>query len=989
MNFLKGKNNFCTNTKLYNNTNTKTNTNTSNTELLLSLQETNHHNETTIQQLQQKLTEMTNERNAFRSNSERVMDALTQQKTKLEFELQSQRQEAQIQYQQYKHERMEWKEQACAYKDHGLLLEAEVKLREASLVELEERWMREEKARGERIKTLEGQVVKLVEMQMQKQKDKEDSSTNDCGAGGAAAVADANVNQDDASRANVNHGKDRDNTSSLPRRRHHRRRNSSPPDSPSSSISLSPEQLPPSSLEFSTSSQHQQQQQQQHHAQEQPQQLHTQDSNNTSPLQYQATLLASTLGFDMSNTSLQNATDDERNLHRAILEISALEAKFNSQIQQRDSHIDLMKFEVESWMEKHDRIEKKYHELEVEKSSFGECKSALECELKVCKATIEKMTKEKKEMEEEEEVKEQDWEDRLSRVLVEKDKLALENEQLKVSLASPYFKNSSVSCNASSASLSNINDELVERICELAEENSVLVDKCKELKSELNDLKSTDAKIKSRNHSLKSEWEKYQNKSVCSSNSINFKDSQPDLSSRVVELETSKATLEASIQRLLHDLESAKKDGIDTYKLIETLISENDSLRASSANQGKKREKIKNLVEHMKSSFSMSTSAMFNEDDELVPPCYSEDTKGKKFATPMEQWEHDEALAIIEEMQSENDTLRASMEEAIGLAGRMNEKMTNFVHSHESTIQEYEMKLTSLTEDLQQEKLSRDTWAKEKEELTAAMEGLKHDVEEAKSLVETCEALTGELSETNNSLKDAQEHHEQELKVEKESNNSLKAELERALTERTEAYDTLRILQEEIDLLRKSVNESRERAENLSISSGYSEATKDNRDKMRVLIKANSQLMMDLAKEQGTLQSLQSSFDSLKSENQTTKEMVVALRQENCRLRDGETNVPPTPPLRSILKPSSHGPKSSQVTDLESRIKKIEKENKGLKEAQETLSTKLFDEMEKNDELRIANEGLGARICKLVSFIKQNPVPPPAPQKKTAPRLTL
>jgi hypothetical protein len=36
------------------------------------------------------------------------------------------------------------------------------------------------------------------------------------------------------------------------------------------------------------------------------------------------------------------------------------------------------------------------------------------------------------------------------------------------------------------------------------------------------------------------------------------------------------------------------------------------------------------------------------------------------------------------------------------------------------------------------------------------------------------------------------------------------------------------------------------------------------------------------------------------------------------------------------------------------------------------MSTKLFDEMEKTESLKIANEGLGARICKLVKYIQQN-----------------
>jgi len=63
---------------------------------------------------------------------------------------------------------------------------------------------------------------------------------------------------------------------------------------------------------------------------------------------------------------------------------------------------------------------------------------------------------------------------------------------------------------------------------------------------------------------------------------------------------------------------------------------------------------------------------------------------------------------------------------------------------------------------------------------------------------------------------------------------------------------------------------------------------------------------------------------------------------------------------------------NSQFFKLEARLKSIEKENTGLREANATLSAKLFNEMERTDALRVANEGLATRICKLVAFIQQN-----------------
>jgi hypothetical protein len=61
---------------------------------------------------------------------------------------------------------------------------------------------------------------------------------------------------------------------------------------------------------------------------------------------------------------------------------------------------------------------------------------------------------------------------------------------------------------------------------------------------------------------------------------------------------------------------------------------------------------------------------------------------------------------------------------------------------------------------------------------------------------------------------------------------------------------------------------------------------------------------------------------------------------------------------------------SSQSIKLEVQMRNIEKENAGLKEANTTLSAKLFEDMERTDVLRIANKGLATRICKLVAFIQ-------------------
>jgi hypothetical protein len=126
-------------------------------------------------------------------------------------------------------------------------------------------------------------------------------------------------------------------------------------------------------------------------------------------------------------------------------------------------------------------------------------------------------------------------------------------------------------------------------------------------------------------------------------------------------------------------------------------------------------------------------------------------------------------------------------------------------------------------------------------------------------------------------------------------------------------------------------------------------------------------------------------LENLKADQATVKNTIVALRQENARLKEGsrEESSPrntPRPPSRGRSKTpppprkqTSNGSyDSAKVTELESRVKRVENENQGLKDANSTLSIKLFDEMEKTDALRVANDGLAERICKLVTFIQEN-----------------
>jgi len=280
----------------------------------------------------------------------------------------------------------------------------------------------------------------------------------------------------------------------------------------------------------------------------------------------------------------------------------------------------------------------------------------------------------------------------------------------------------------------------------------------------------------------------------------------------------------------------------------------------------------------------------------------------------------------------------------------------------------------------------------EKEEQALELVKLKDEngklheaIKEMKSLVST---LVNKLSEESALLKDAREFNEQqeeELNVEKMANTYLREEINSISTEREEAYDACEVLQQEINLLRQKCAKLDERFDSDDSIPSSDDNSKE--DKLAELTKVTDTLMKELDQKNEALQAVQSVLKSLKEEQSIIKKTITELRTENAELRDTKsktktTSLPPLappPPPKSTLKhnpsldsSSSDSSTQSQILQLEVRLKKVEKENKGLREANNIMSTKLFDEMEKTESLKIANEGLGARICKLVKFIQQN-----------------
>mmetsp|Transcript_20053 Transcript_20053/g.32669 ORF Transcript_20053/g.32669 Transcript_20053/m.32669 type:complete len:663 (+) Transcript_20053:2-1990(+) len=620
---------------------------------------------------------------------------------------------------------------------------------------------------------------------------------------------------------------------------------------------------------------------------------------------------------------------------------------------------------MNDWKGKHVQLEKQHQDLLDERDDEAVMVNALENKLEGCRIVIESM----------------------------------KNNQEPQSIAD-------TDAAAVDTSSAVVNDELVEKIGDLADENGKLLSKCRELERDLSSTKSS---------------------------------------------------LETSVQTRKQDLQLSQMKNGQASATIDTLQVENRNLRESFANQGKKSNRqMKSLVRSLRSSLTLEDDGSLAHsvlaDDEEFEEEEEDGTNSKKsYNKPITEMEHKEALAQLQDMQDENDTLHESMEEAIQIASGMKDKMTKFVSMHETTVKDYEAKLGIITEEyngtrlskeelsikletlkrenktliaeleqanslvvcsvrdeIEKEQLSKESWNKEKRALSTVMENLKKENEklhgsmkEMKILVATAEGCVGKLSEENTSMKDTHEYYEQQLQemnVEKEANQYLREEIKGVGTEREEAYDTCKVLQKEINVLRKSLKESKSRVERLKTGNSFNSGTaedgssvksggsssvlsKENQEKLTELTKANESIAKELEQKNLALQVVQSALEDLKVEQGTIKETIIDLRTENAKLRT--MPLPPMPPSpKSILKrEGSHGSNDSvaagssekQFLKLESRMKKVEKENKGLREANSTLSAKLFDEMEKTDALRVANEGLAARICKLVAFIQQNP----------------
>ena len=597
------------------------------------------------------------------------------------------------------------------------------------------------------------------------------------------------------------------------------------------------------------------------------------------------------------------------------------------------------------------------------------------------------------------------------------DETSLPSSSSSLSSSSSFEDNANHNCN-------HINDELITKVGDLAEENGILLDKCKKLEEELTAVKSISP------------------------------------STQKERLHESKAVLfMAAISTTM----------IESFSVGNANLRKLSSFLSTAAN-----------YYHRLPAVDQSTASIKVEEEE-EEECINESTvatASHKTMKPITEMRHEDVLELIQEMQVENDSLHKSIKESIqSVISESRERISALVEQQNATVEEYASKINGLQRDLNAAYSARDLLAKEiimmksenktitsqleetnaamaiefgakiaalsdklnestssKHELSREMELMRNEnqklsieLEEARSLVvasvhdemkqelrnseneeqaleleklkdenvklhesvkemkSLVSTLVNKLSEESALLKDTQEFNEQqgeELNVEKMANTYLREEIDSISTEREEAYDACKVLQQEINLLRQKCAKMDERFDS-DDSIRSSSSSKDNFSELK---KLNDSLTMELEQKNEALHAVQSVLTSLKEEQSIIKKTITDLRNENAELRDTTSKmkstsqppfVPPPPPKSTLkhktsLDSSSDSSSQSQILQLEVRLKKVEKENKGLREANNIMSTKLFDEMEKTESLKIANEGLGARICKLVKFIQQN-----------------
>lgn len=165
----------------------------------------------------------------------------------------------------------------------------------------------------------------------------------------------------------------------------------------------------------------------------------------------------------------------------------------------------------------------------------------------------------------------------------------------------------------------------------------------------------------------------------------------------------------------------------ENYRLIEKMAAKAGEQQRTMKDAGYWEEKYDELVQKV--------GDLSNDNGDLLAKVHRLEEDGAK---------HEENLAIMEEVQAENESLYQSMEEAMGLVSGMSNKLAEFSRMHEETVRNYEEKLTKLKGELEGPSggMARYTLERENRKLLAKVAELKAENEEG---YQTCEILQREI----------------------------------------------------------------------------------------------------------------------------------------------------------------------------------------------------------------------------------------------------
>mmetsp|Transcript_16311 Transcript_16311/g.27844 ORF Transcript_16311/g.27844 Transcript_16311/m.27844 type:complete len:594 (-) Transcript_16311:38-1819(-) len=228
-------------------------------------------------------------------------------------------------------------------------------------------------------------------------------------------------------------------------------------------------------------------------------------------------------------------------------------------------------------------------------------------------------------------------------------------------------------------------------------------------------------------------------------------------------------------------------------KALEQLQSHDDSVKAEAQDWKGKYDKIQCLHDELVER----VAKLAEENGQLV-------TQNERLEEEFER--HKEDLAVLEDLQEENDALHESMEEAMDLAEAMNQKMANFVQVHNYTVREYEETLGKLanTNELNRERSNDDGRSTAFRALEEENELLRAQFKEAESYFSQDNLKLKEVNAEKEALREESDALRAKLDKAKEVEEGYKQELIEFDAENDAIYRTCVGLRKEIDLLQRN-----------------------------------------------------------------------------------------------------------------------------------------------------------------------------------------